>query len=280
MKSLFIDCRFGAAGDMLLGALLDLTAGGSIVPNGLLEPASLLSESLLPKIHGVIAYQDGASFSVKRVERAKVSGVKADFFVGDVHSDFHAGLQAPWSLAGHVTLSGIIKFIDALKRNGRISENAHLLSCKVFRILAEAEAAAHQSTVDKVHFHEVGAFDSVADVVCFSLLFELIEKQTVFSTPVGTGRGFVSSAHGRLSVPTPAVCEIIRSFNIPTCGEDLEGERLTPTGAAILAAIVDVWDTAPSFHGPAVSGVGAGSRDTPENPNVVRFELGLASPGA
>src|SRR5437588_8013713 len=111
------------------------------------------------------------------------------------------------------------------------------LAKQIFQKLAEAEAKVHGTTIEKIHFHEVGAVDSIADIVGSAIGFDLLGIERVHCSPVPTGRGFVEIAHGRCSIPAPATGELLRG--VPLAQFDVEGELTTPTGAAIVAALVD-----------------------------------------
>ena len=146
------------------------------------------------------------------------------------------------------------------------------LSIKIFDILADAEAKAHNTSIEYVHFHEVGAYDSIMDIVGFAAAFKQSGIEKVVCSKIGVGSGKVNTAHGELDVPTPAVAEIIKKYDLLTTGTNLKGECLTPTGACILAAIVDEWIEKFDFFKPKVAGVGAGNREC-AYPNVLKWGL-------
>lgn len=158
----------------------------------------------------------------------------------------------------------IIKSSDA-------STNAKVLATKIFRIIAEAEAKAHQTTVQEVHFHEVGALDSIVDVLSAAVLFDSLKVDKCYATPLTEGTGTVRCAHGILPVPVPAVCNIVDSCDLPMERCEVEGELVTPTGAAIVAALE------PEFIMPEgakliKSGFGAGKREY-SRPSFVKASL-------
>ena len=145
---------------------------------------------------------------------------------------------------------------------------------RAFRLLAEAEARCHDSTPEEVHFHEVGAVDAIVDIAGACALLDALDPEGVWASPVAVGSGFARCAHGRMPVPVPAVAELLRG--VPTCGEALDGERTTPTGAALLRA----WDTRFTTRPPAAAeriGYGAGARDPGDVPNLLRVVVEEAS---
>jgi uncharacterized protein (TIGR00299 family) protein len=198
------------------------------------------------------------TISTSRTERQKLPALKFDVKVHDQHTHRHyAGIDAMIADSG---LAGPVKET----------------SRRVFRRLAEAEALVHGVAVEDVHFHEVGAVDSIVDIVATSICLEYLQAEQIHASALPLGSGFVQSAHGRLPVPAPATAELLRGMAVHgSCGE---GERVTPTGAAILAALAS---------GPAVRpemtllrvGNGAGSREFSDCPNVLRAFLGTAVAG-
>jgi uncharacterized protein (TIGR00299 family) protein len=144
----------------------------------------------------------------------------------------------------------------------------------VFRRLAEAEAEVHGSTVEKVHFHEVGAVDAIVDIVGAVLGLEALGIERVHASALPLGGGFVDSEHGRIPVPAPATALLLRGA--PVTPTDVRAELVTPTGAALLATLVEDWGPPPEFRLLKV-GTGAGSRELAEQPNVLRLLVGEAS---
>jgi len=146
----------------------------------------------------------------------------------------------------------------------------------IFERLGRAEASVHGTDLDSTHFHEVGADDAIADVVGAALLLADLDPDRVVTTPVAAGGGEVTMAHGRYPVPPPAVVEIAETADWSIRGGPVEAELLTPTGAAILAHVAEGVETLPSLRVTA-SGYGAGDRDFPEHPNVLRALVGEAA---
>src|SRR4051812_19414875 len=188
------------------------------------------------------------------------------------------GLLAPQNTAEpeaehkHRHLHHITAMIDGSSLNARQKE----LATRIFRRLAEAEAKVHGSTIEKVHFHEVGAVDSIADIVGAAIGFDLLGIERIVCSPIPTGRGFVEIAHGRCSIPAPATGELL--LGIPLAAFDVEGELTTPTGAAIVAALANDFGPLPAMTVESI-GYGAGQKDF-DHPNILRLlvgEVGSAS---
>ncbi len=160
--------------------------------------------------------------------------------------------------------------ITAMIAGSALTERQQDMANRIFQKLAEAEAKVHGTATEKVHFHEVGAVDSIADIVGSAIGFDLLGVEQIACSPVPTGRGFVDIAHGRCSIPAPATGELLRG--VPLATLDVEGELTTPTGAAIVAALAE-------HHGPMPTmtvdriGYGAGQKDFP-HPNLLRLLVG------
>ncbi len=160
--------------------------------------------------------------------------------------------------------------ITAMIDGSTIAARQKELAKRIFEKLAEAEAKVHGSTIEKVHFHEVGAVDSIADIVGSAIGFDLLDVERVACSLVPTGRGFVEIAHGRCSIPAPATGELLRG--IPLAALDVEGELTTPTGAAIVAALADDFGPLPAMTVERI-GYGAGQKDF-KHPNILRILVG------
>jgi pyridinium-3,5-bisthiocarboxylic acid mononucleotide nickel chelatase len=270
VKAAYFDCTSGASGDMLLGAVLDALGSGvsGVAAESDEELAMGELDSWTRQVEGLLKAEEGGRFVLQRVKRAGAAALKIDFFVGKLHADKHAGEHQACSF------SDIAKLIKEQMEQGRLSASAASLSLRTFEILARAEAKAHNTLPEDVHFHEVGAFDSLMDVVGFCAAFSLLGVDEVYASEVTLGSGSVKTAHGALNVPPPAVAEIVKAHRIPISKLELPGECLTPTGAALLAAVVDHWGAAPEFDGEVIEGAGAGNREVLEKPNVVRLTAG------
>jgi uncharacterized protein (TIGR00299 family) protein len=241
MAMIYLDCQAGISGDMTVGALLDLG-----VPLEYLQ-AELAKVQLPP---------DTYSLSISRTERHHISALKFDVAVHDHHTHRHyAGIDAMLAESG---------LSDPVKETAR----------KIFRRLAEAEATVHGVAVEEVHFHEVGAVDSIVDIVGAAICLDYLKVKEVHVSPLPLGSGFVDTAHGRLPVPAPATAELLKG--LPVHGECGPGERVTPTGAAIVAALASGFGKQPDMMLENI-GCGAGGKDFPDCPNIVRAFLGKSA---
>jgi hypothetical protein len=191
-----------------------------------------------------------------RVEEVSRSGIRAKSFTLDCGGNQVARTHAD-----------IVALID----NSGLPGRAAGMAIDIFGILADAEARVHGTSRDQVHFHEVGAADSIVDIVgaCFGI--ERLGLDKVVSSPIALGRGSVACEHGTLPVPSPATAEIVRG--LPVRGWDIEAELTTPTGAAILRSVASDFGPVPGMR-VATVGYGAGSRDLGRIPNVMRLLIG------
>lgn len=169
----------------------------------------------------------------------------------------------------HRHLSHIQKLIDASILNDRQKD----LASRVFHKLAEAEAKVHGTTIEKVHFHEVGAADSIADIVGAAVGLDMLGIERIIASPIPTGCGTVKIAHGLCSIPAPATAELLTGVPLAECS--IPKEMTTPTGAAILATLADSFGSMPAMRIDRI-GYGAGQRDLEEQPNILRLLIGDA----
>ena len=258
-RILYFDCFSGIAGDMILGALLDA---------GL--PLDGLTRAL-----GSLAIAD-YEVTAERVLRAGVSATKfrllergharhpADHDHGHAHDHHHAHHHP------HRSLNEIFGLIDrsALSAAGRQRAKA------LFQRLGEAEAAIHQMPVEKVHLHEVGALDSIVDIVGAVFALEWIGADQIVCSPLNVGGGMVQSAHGLFPVPAPATLKLLG--DAPIYSGPVQKELVTPTGALIATSYAASYGPIPAMTVERV-GYGAGDRDTPGTPNVLRVLIGRAA---
>ncbi|MDA1000412.1 MAG: nickel pincer cofactor biosynthesis protein LarC [bacterium] len=251
MKTLYFDCFAGASGDMLLGALLDLG-----LPLDALE--AQLARLALP----------GYSLSSKKVIKQGVSATKFDVHVHEAHEHHTHGEGIPHHHAHGRSLSQI----EALIRESGLSGPVKARSLRAFRRLGEVEAGIHGVPVEEIHFHEVGAVDSIVDITGFFIGLEFLGIERVLSSPLPLGRGFIECAHGRMPVPAPATAKLLEGVSVFDNG--LEGEVLTPTGALLLTECAESFGPVPEMTIHRV-GYGAGGMDQPV-PNAVRGLLGTA----
>ncbi|HXE95999.1 MAG TPA: nickel pincer cofactor biosynthesis protein LarC [Dongiaceae bacterium] len=241
MKVLYLDCHAGISGDMTVGALLDLG-----VP----------LEHLRAELDKLELPPGSYELSTSRTERRHLPALKFDVAVHDHHTHRH--------YAGIDTMIAVSGLADAVKDRAR----------RIFRRLAEAEALVHGVAIEDVHFHEVGAVDSIVDIVGTAICLKYLGVETVCSGALPLGSGFIETAHGRLPVPAPATAELLKG--LPLHGECGPGERVTPTGAAIAAAIVCGFGKQPDMVLEKV-GNGAGGKDFPDCPNILRAFLGRST---
>lgn len=236
MKILYLDCASGVSGDMMLGALIDAGADHQAIQDGV---ASL-----------------GLPECVLEVAEVKRHGFRATKLTVK-HPPEHA----------HRHLHHITDMIDA----SALTPPQQELAKRIFTRLGEAEATVHGTTIRKVHFHEVGAVDSIADIVGTAIALDLIGADRIECAPVPTGYGYIQIAHGRCSIPAPATAHLLQG--IPLAPSVVESELTTPTGAAIVATVVDRFGPLPTMRINRI-GYGAGDRDFAEQANILRVLLG------
>lgn len=234
----WLDPTSGSSGDMLLAAVIDAGA----------------SEELVAAAIAAVA-PETVTLRTEQVRRAGLAARQARVEAADSTTDRR--------------LIDVLRLIDAADLDGAVTTHASA----VFRLLARAEATVHGVSADDVRFHEVGALDALADIVGVCAGFAALRLEELHCGPVAVGSGTADSAHGRLSVPPPAVVELLRG--VPTYSGPVAAEMCTPTGAALLRHWVTAWGAQPLMRVDRV-GVGAGSRDFPEQPNVLRLLVGVA----
>jgi len=268
MRTLAFDGRMGAAGDMLLGALL--AAGGD-------------RESLLPvedelDIEYAVSTADRNGISATNVEVVLTDGDDHSNDGNETHHHSHDGDTHDHSgetndhAEGHGPQRTYPEVVDIVERMD-LPEAVTADALAIFERLGEAEAAVHGTELADTHFHEVGADDAIADVVGAALLLADLDVEQVVTTTLSTGGGTVAMSPGTYPVPTPAVVEIAGRADWSLQGGPVDAELLTPTGAAILAHIADGVVHLPSMTVDS-SGYGAGGRQFDERPNVLRAMVG------
>jgi pyridinium-3,5-bisthiocarboxylic acid mononucleotide nickel chelatase len=233
----YLDCASGASGDMILGALVDL---------GLPLEALRAELAKMPL--------EGYRIETRRVGRSGLQATKLDVVVEHRHGHEHRHL------------AHILGLLDRSSLDAAIRDRAAAL----FRRLAEVEAAVHGTTVEEVHFHEVGAVDSIVDVVGCVWGLAWLRADRVVASPMNVGTGTVDIAHGTFAVPPPATARLVQGAPVYGAGE---GEMLTPTGALLVTAHASSYGPLPALRIEAI-GYGAGSRDTAGRPNVLRVIVG------
>lgn len=244
MKILYYDVFSGVSGDMNLAAMLDLGVDAGYL-------AGELSK---------LTIEDEYTLKVSEAARQSIHGTRVDVVLEKERHGHHSGCHHT-----HRNLGDIEKIINNSTLEGRVKDT----SLAIFRRVAEAEAKIHGKQLREVHFHEVGATDSIVDIVGAALCYHALEFDEVWCSPIELGGGFVKCAHGLMPVPAPATEEILRGF--PTRRGAVQKETTTPTGAAILAELVDRFNSTPELMIEKTA-YGIGHRDT-EIPNVLRVSL-------
>ncbi len=243
---LYFECKSGISGDMSVAALLDLGAGREKLETAL---ASL-------KLDNEFSYT---------ISKKSINAIMATDFDVILPEHYHnQGHSHQDSNPGHHHLHRNLDDINAIIDKAEISENARNLAKKIFKIVAEAESKVHGKDIKDVHFHEVGAIDSIVDIVSFAVLLDDLKPEKVYFSALTDGQGFVTCQHGKMPVPVPAVCEIASAYKLPLKISDNNGEMVTPTGAAIVAALY-TGDKLPQEFILQKTGYGAGKRPY-ENP--------------
>ncbi|PGR07106.1 hypothetical protein COC62_19670 [Priestia megaterium] len=272
MRTLYLDCFSGISGDMFIGALID--AGGD----------STLLEEELQKLNISEEYK----LSWRKVVKNGISSTKFDVELSETadhkyddghqhnhkhedvdhnheheHSDHHEHSHHH----SHRAYQDIVKLIDGSQLSQEVKET----SLNIFRKIGEAEGLIHGISLEKVHFHEVGAVDSIIDIVGASILINKLEIQKIKSSPVCVGAGKVHIDHGIYPIPAPATLEILKG--VPLQQSNIKSELTTPTGAAIVSVLSEEFCTVPSMTVQSV-GYGAGTKDFEKHPNVLRVIIG------
>jgi uncharacterized protein (TIGR00299 family) protein len=290
MRIAYLECFSGISGDMFMGALLDAGVAPSVFQDA------------------VAALKVGARLEISRVVRAGISATKADVWVnGEKDSpreiyweQAHSGVEHSHHEHSHVEphehghdhshgdsdshshnhthpdehgrgLNEIRQIISVTS----ISDRAKKTAINIFEALGRAEAKIHNTSVENVHFHEVGAVDAMVDIVCAAVGAEALGVDEFICSPLNVGGGTVQCAHGTIPVPAPATVELLADAPVYSSGVMME--LVTPTGAAIVKTLASRFTSFPEMKIER-SGYGAGSRDFPGHPNVLRLTIGEANP--
>jgi uncharacterized protein (TIGR00299 family) protein len=244
MKIAYFDCFSGVSGDMTLGALVDAGVDLAVLRQELAK---------LP----VQAYR----LESRVVKRSGLRGTKVDVVVDEEQQPVRK-------------YTDIVTMISESDLAPEVQQGA----LKIFRRLGEVESHLHNEPLEAIHFHEVGAVDSIVDVVGAVIGFHILGVTTVMASPINVGCGMVRTAHGVLPVPAPATLELLKGC--PTYAGDIRMEMTTPTGAAIVTTMASRFGPLPMMQVEQV-GYGAGNRDLPGQPNLLRLILGeLTETGA
>jgi len=239
MKTCYFDAFSGISGDMTVGALIDAGADGAAL------------------IDALDSLNLGATYTFEKTKRRGIAATK-----------FHVAFPEQKS---HRHLPHIHRIIE---NAARLSDKTKERSLAVFNALGAAESKIHNQPLERVHFHEVGAVDSISDIVgaCYGL--ELLGVDEIYCSPINVGSGTVETEHGTLPVPAPATAELL--VNKPVYSKGPEMELTTPTGAAIVAALASGFGAMPAMS-IASTGFGAGTKDFPMQANVLRAVIGTRS---
>ena len=295
MRIAYLECFSGMSGDMFLGALVD--AG---------VPPQVLEDS-------VAALGVGARLEISRVVRSGISATRVDVWVdgekdlpreeywaqhnmarapgpsdhdhGHHHEQEHRGHSHPYD--GELSRAAPAAPHEHSHQHGRdlieirgligkasISDTAKKTAIAIFEAMGAAEARIHATAVESIHFHEVGAVDAIVDIVCAAVGIEALGVDEIVSSPLNVGGGTVKCAHGTFPVPAPATVELLK--DVPVYSSGIQAELVTPTGAAIVKILARRFVSFPEMK-IEKSGYGAGSRDFPGHPNVVRLTIGEAA---
>jgi len=296
MKAAYFDCQFGAAGDMLLGALFH---------------AGLDRQAWLEQIHKLSLPEGSYEITFEKVQRRTLAAIKVNVNVDehyrqehehhhhdhhqdqnqehepegghhrqDEHGDLSGGQSESESFPGNgggdggETFTRQMSDVQKIIADSPIDASVKDLARRIIKRLGDCEGPVHGMAPDAVYFHEVGGVDTIVDIVGFSIGYHMlgIEKSYVSAVPIGRGR--VKTMVGYFPVPAPAVALMLATIKAPTLDFEIDYECLTPTAVAILAEISDQWGKLPRFTAVTAVGYGAGTIDSPNWPNVCRVMLG------
>ena len=252
MRIGYLEAIAGMSGDMFLGALVH--AG---------VPAALLRET-------VSALNVGATLKIEGVDRSGIHATKVDVIVNEHQADEHShGHTHSHDHAEHRSLSSILALIEKTE----MPKPVRALAARTFELLGVTEAAIHHVPVESIHFHEVGAVDSIVDIVLAATGAHALGIEAWHCSPLNVGGGTVQCAHGRFPVPAPATAELLRGA--PTYSSGIEMELVTPTGAALVRALGCRFGPAPAMRVESI-GYGAGAKNPAGFANVLRLSVGEA----
>ena len=248
MKTLYIDCFAGIAGDMFIGALLNL------VPN----PEFFRNE--IRKINALDPHE--YELIIERSTKNGLAGINFDVHTHEHHHEHEHGHEHE-----HHHHHRHLSDIEAMISGSALSQRVKREAIRAFSLLADAEANVHGTTPDKIHFHEVGAVDSIIDITGAFILMEALGWPRVIFSPLNVGSGTVTCAHGVLPVPAPATEYLLHGLPVFSAGSPME--RTTPTGALLAKILAGGFGAIPSGRITA-SGFGFGNRESEDMPNALR----------
>jgi pyridinium-3,5-bisthiocarboxylic acid mononucleotide nickel chelatase len=274
-RTLYLDCFAGASGDMLLGAMLD---------------CGLDFELLRSELQKLVV--EGYELSLNRVDRSGISAAKFDVHLtgetrsseperhherGHSHESHHNHEHSHEQLresSQHAHLHHEHRSLSEIKRliaSSNLSERVKQRAQTIFQRIGEAESKIHDIPIETVYFHEVGAIDSIVDITGACIAFDALKINRIISSPLHVGSGTFKCAHGTYPVPGPATAELLKG--VPSYSKDIEGELVTPTGAAIISTLAESYGPMPMMKIEKI-GYGAGTRDYPKFPNALRAIIG------
>ena len=253
MKTLYFDCSSGISGNMTLGALLEIIGD----ENYLLEELKKLNV-------------DGYKIEISKQVKNGIIGTYVDVILDEEHHHEHEHdhEHEHHHHHEHRNLNDVYSVID----NSSLDEKTKALAKRIFLRVAKAESKVHNKPLEEVHFHEVGAIDSIVDIVGTAILINKINPDRIISSVVNDGYGFIECAHGTMAVPVPATSEIFAASNVKFRQIDIDTELVTPTGAAIIAELAEEFTTLPAMVTEKI-GWGTGSKDL-KIPNVLKVYYG------
>src|SRR5260370_2873940 len=271
MRIASLDCFSGISGDMFLGALVDAGVSPKVLENT------------------VTALNIGARLEISRVERGGIAATKVDVYANgekdlprevfweqeEAHSHPHVQEHGDSHEHHHHGYGRNLADIRKIIEKTAIGSAAKATAIRIFDALGEAEAEIHNTSIEQVHFHEVGSVDAMVDIVCAAVGAESLAVEEWICSPLNVGGGTVKCAHGTLPVPAPATLKLLQDAPVYSSGQQVE--LVTPTGAAIVKTLSRRFAPFPAMR-IEQAGYGAGTREFPEHPNLLRLTIGEASP--
>ena len=254
MKTLYFDCSSGISGNMTLGALTEIIG----------DEKYLLEE--LKKLN-----LDGYHIEISKKIKNGITGTYVDVILENEHHHHHEHGEHHHHEHEHRNLNDVNQIIE----NSSLDKSVKELAKKIFLRVAKAESKVHNKPIEEVHFHEVGAIDSIVDIVGTVILINKINPDKIISSIVNDGHGFIECAHGTMSVPVPATSEIFAASNVKFKQIDIDTELVTPTGAAIIAELATEFSTLPAMTIEKI-GWGSGLKEL-KIPNVLKVYYGETS---
>ncbi|MBE5899754.1 MAG: nickel pincer cofactor biosynthesis protein LarC [Lachnospiraceae bacterium] len=255
MKTLYIECKMGVAGDMLTASLLE----------------HVNEEEFVKKINSLNV--PGVSFEVERIKKSFIEGNKVHVVINGTEEGLESKEHNHHSHHTHTSLEDVSVLINAMDLSDKVKHDA----INVYNLIANAESRVHGTSVKDIHFHEVGTIDAIVDVVSVCLLMDMISPDRIIASPINVGSGMVECAHGILPVPAPATALLLEGIPMYT-DHDINTELCTPTGAALIKYFVSEYGNIPVINTNSI-GYGFGTKEF-KKLNCVRTFLGEESIGS